>query len=96
MTAPDTAAWTRLARDSWALSFEAASVVWLRSLRIMAGGALAEREVERMVQEKLAANMMLWPALMMGGLLQSPEQIGARAIRHYRKPVRANRRRLSR
>ena len=97
MTNPATAdTWGRLAFDTWQISFEAASVVWLRSLRIMAGGRLAEREAERMVREKLMANMMLWPALMAGGLSQAPVQFSARAIGHYSRPVRANRRRLSR
>ena len=85
-----------LAFDSWMLGFEAASVMWLRGIRLMAGGKLAEREAERMIEEKLVANTMLLPFLAMGGFAQSPEQVGARMIRHYRKPVRANRRRLSR
>ena len=97
MTNPANAdAWGRLAFDTWQLSFEAASVVWLRSLRILAGGRLAEREAERMVREKLVANLMLWPALLAGGLSQTPEQLSARTLGHYRKDVRANRRRLSR
>ena len=85
-----------LAFDSWMLSFEAASVMWLRGMRIMAGGKLAERETERMVREKLVANAMLWPALALGGMGQSPEQLIGKTLAHYRKPVRANRRRLSR
>ena len=52
MTRSDPTAWTRLAFDSWALSVDAASVIWLRSLRLMAGGKLAEREAERMVKER--------------------------------------------
>lgn len=85
-----------LAMESWMLGFEAASVMWLRGLRIMAGGKLAEREAERMVREKLVANAMLWPVLTLGGFGPSPEELGARTLAHYRKPVRANRRRLSR
>ncbi|MDG6078925.1 hypothetical protein E3U23_06930 [Erythrobacter litoralis] len=96
MTRPDHTAWAQIALDSWSLSFEAASVVWLRSIRMMSGGKLAEREAERMVREKVVANMMLWPALMAGGFGQSAEQLSAAALSHYGKPVRANRRRLSR
>lgn len=90
------AAWTRLAYESWSLSVEASCVIWLRTLRMMGGGAIASREAERMVAEKVAAGMTLWPALAEGGPGQSAEELGARALRHYRKPVRANRRRLSR
>ena len=96
MTRPDPTAWAQIAFDSWSLSFEAASVVWLRSIRMMSGGRLAEREAERMVREKVVANMMLWPALMAGGFGQSAEQLSAATLSHYGKPVRANRRRLSR
>ena len=86
----------QLAMDSWMLGFEAANVMWLRGMRIMAGGKLAEREAERMVREKLVANAMLWPTLLMGGFGQTAEQLGARTLAHYAKEVRANRRRLSR
>ncbi|GAB5351532.1 MAG: hypothetical protein CL575_10605 [Altererythrobacter sp.] len=96
MTRSDPTAWTRLAFDSWALSFDAASVVWLRSLRIMAGGKLAEREAERMVKEKVVANLLLWPYLWQGGPFQSAQELSTRALRHYSGPVQANRRRLSR
>ncbi|RIV85992.1 hypothetical protein D2V07_10440 [Aurantiacibacter zhengii] len=78
------------------LWMEASQVMWLRGLRMMAGGKLAEREAERMVREKLVASMTLWPFVAMGGMQQTPEQVSDRVLRHYRKPVRANRRRLSR
>lgn len=96
MSSSNPPSWTSLAFDSWMLSMEAAQVVWLRSLRVMSGGKAAENEVQRMVTEKLLANALLWPALVAGGFTQSPEQIGARTLRHYGKPIRANRRRLSR
>ncbi|KLE34930.1 hypothetical protein AAW00_11385 [Aurantiacibacter luteus] len=96
MPQSDTEAWSRLAVDTWSLSFEAASVMWLRGLRMMTGGKLAEREAERMVREKVMANMMLWPALMLGGVAQGPEEIARRTLQHYGPSVRANRRRLTR
>ena len=89
-------AWTRLTIDGWVLSCEASCVIWLRMARLMGGGALASREAERMVSEKMIAGMTLWPMLAAGGTNQSATQIGERTLRHYRKPVRANRRRLSR
>ncbi len=94
-TVPDYAAWTRLAWDGWALWLEASSVVWLRSMRLAAGGAAAEREASRMVSEKLAANWELGMKLLWGGAV-SPEQSAHRSLRHYRSKVRANRRRLAR
>ncbi len=88
--------WPELAFASWMFMGEASMVIWLRSLRLMMGGPLAAREVERMVAEKVAANLTLAPALMAGGLEQSAEQVGAAVLAHYHKPVRANRKRLSR
>lgn len=82
--------------ESWMLAGEASYVIWLRSIRMMSGGKLAEREAELMVSEKMLASMTLLPAMMEGGLGQSAESAGTRALAHYRKPVRANRRRLSR
>ena len=96
MTKPAPKTWPELAVESWMLGAEMSMVIWLRSIRMMAGGKLAEREAERMVGEKLTAAMTLWPALMAGGFDQSAEETTGRALAHYGKPVRANRRRLSR
>ena len=96
MTHSPAASWTRLAFDSWALSMEASCVVWLRGMRMMGGGAIATREAERMVAEKVEAGLGLWPVLTRGGFNQSPQELGALTLRHYAGPVRANRRRLSR
>lgn len=88
--------WPELAFDSWLLMGEAATVIWLRSMRLMMGGPAGTREAQRMWSEKVTAGLTLMPALMAGGVAQSPEAIGAAALDHYRKPVRANRLRLSR
>ena len=96
MTQSPAASWTQLAFDTWALSMEASHVIWLRSMRIMAGGKLAQNEAERMVSEKMTAAITLMPAIMAGGVNQSAEEATGRALAHYAKPVRANRRRLSR
>ncbi|NCP20149.1 MAG: hypothetical protein GW855_13435 [Erythrobacter sp.] len=96
MTKSTPKTWPELAVESWMLGAEMSMVIWLRSMRMMAGGKLAEREAERMVSEKFTAAMTLWPALMAGGLDQSAEETTSRALAHYGKPVRANRRRLSR
>jgi hypothetical protein len=96
MTKTTTKTWPELMVEGWMLGAEMSAVMWMRSLRLMTGGALAQREGQRMVSEKLSAGMTLLPAIMAGGLNQSAEEATARAIAHYRAPVRANRRRLSR
>lgn len=88
--------WPELAFDSWLLMGEAATVMWLRSLRLMMGGPAGTREAQRMWSEKITASVTLMPALMAGGATQTAEAIGAATLDHYRKPVRANRKRLSR
>jgi len=96
MTKTSTKTWPELAIEGWVLGAEMSAVIWLRSLRMMTGGRLATREVERMVSEKIAAAMTFGPAIMEGGFGQSAEDVTGRAIAHYRRPVRDNRRRLSR
>ncbi|PNQ77580.1 hypothetical protein BA950_00600 [Erythrobacter sp. SAORIC-644] len=96
MTKTPTKTWPELAIEGWVLGAEMSAVIWLRSLRMMTGGRLATREAERMVGEKVSAAMTLLPAILAGGMGQSAEQATARAIAHYRRPVHANRRRLSR
>ena len=88
--------WPELAIEGWVLGAEMSAVIWLRSLRMMTGGRLASSEAERMVGEKITAAMTLVPAILAGGLGQSAEEATGRAIAHYSKPVRANRKRLSR
>ena len=84
--------WPELMLDTWLLGAEAGAVVWLRSARIMLGGEAARLEIERMVSEKVAANLALMPKLIGS---DSAEAMAARALAHYRKPVAANRRRLA-
>lgn len=88
------ASWPWLAMQYWMLAGEAATVMWLRSLRLMAGGPGARREAERMVSEKFAANMALLPEILRAPLPASPEELSARTLAHYRRKVRANRQRL--
>jgi hypothetical protein len=88
--------WPELAVSSWLLMGEASMVVWLRSMRLMMGGPLAEREAMRMAREKLETALTFWPAVAWGAPIATPEAFGARALAHYARPVRANRRRLAR
>ena len=78
------------------LAFEAQQVIAIRMMRIAVGGALAERELQRMISEKaLAASQAGFEAVLSltGG--KSSTAIAHGAIRGYRTRVRKNRRRLS-
>lgn len=88
--------WPEIATDSWTLGMQASSVIAMRSMRLMLGGASGEHEAKTMVEEKVNAALGFWPAMMRGGFNQSPEAMTTRALAHYSKPVRANQRRLSR
>lgn len=85
----------QLAAQTWLLAWEAGSVIWMRSWVLLAGGPQAAHEGQRMIDEKVAAALTLWPALFSGGVPASPELLHAKALAHYAKPVRDNRRRLS-
>lgn len=86
--------WLGIGLDAWALAFEASSVIGLRTLKLAAGGAAAEAEAVRMVTEKIEAGMALQTLALGGGLGNSPASATARTLTHYRRKVRANRRRL--
>ncbi|WP_343344881.1 hypothetical protein WJT74_11170 [Sphingomicrobium sp. XHP0239] len=78
---------------SWLLGMEAAQVVGLRSLRLMQGGKVADREAQRMVTEKITASSALWMRLW-----SEADWTGAAdaALDVATPRVPANRRRLSR
>ena len=71
------------------LAAESQQVIWLRTMRLAAGGKKSKREAHRMVSEKVLA----------AGLESGRLTLGASAdsvVKRYRKRVRANVRRLSR
>jgi hypothetical protein len=70
------------------LALEAQQVVGLRMAKLLMGGAAATKEATSMVTEKVAAAAVMGAKLAMGGS-------GRSVIRHYRRKVRANRRRLA-
>jgi hypothetical protein len=75
-------------RDLTLLTVESQHVIWLRILKLAAGGASASAEAHRMVTEKVTAAAQIGTGLALGG---SP----AKVIGRYRRKVRANRRRLT-
>jgi len=80
----DTIPWFDLAM----LGLEAQQVVWLRLMKLSAGGPDANRESVTMVSEKMTASIEAGRALMLGG---SPKSV----VQGYRRKVRSNARRLS-
>ena len=74
--------------DFGMLAAESQQVIWLRYLKLGAGGSKASSEARRMVSEKLTAATQAGMGIMMG---DAP----GRVVKRYRTKVRANRRRLS-
>lgn len=87
--------WAKLSLDAWALSWEAAGVVGLRMMKLAEGGAAGEAESRLMVSEKIEAGLSLQLLALTGGLGANASTATDRTLRHYRRKVRANRRRLS-
>jgi hypothetical protein len=86
--------WLKLGFDTWSLGLESSSVIGLRTLKLAAGGATAETESRRMIEEKVKAGLE-WQTLALTGWLGAPpHSAAAKTLTHYRRKVRANRRRL--
>ena len=70
------------------LAIEAQQVIWLRTIRIAAGGPAAYQEVNLMVTEKASALLTAAGTIATGGSAHA-------VVSGYRKKVRSNVRRLS-
>jgi hypothetical protein len=79
----------KLWNDLFMLGVEAQQVMWLRAIKIAAGGKAGDREARRMVSEKVTA------AGKAGLDLATGKSVGG-VVKGYRRKVRANRRRLAR
>ena len=88
--------WARAGFYAWSLGFEASYVIALRTLKIASGGPAAEAEMRRMVSEKIEAGLTLQALMLTGGLGRSAHTAAAKTLAHYRRKVRANKRRLTR
>ena len=86
--------WMKLAMDSWSLGLEASTVVGMRLLKLSQGGPAAATEAERMVREKFEAAADLGALAFTGRLGTTSESAAAKTVGHFRKKVRANRKRL--
>ncbi len=87
--------WLRVGLDAWSLGAESSAVIGLRLMKFAAGGPAADLEARRMVSEKMEAGLALSTLALTGGLGATPHGAAARTVAHYRRRVRANRRRLS-
>lgn len=87
--------WFKVGMDAMELGLESSAVIGLRVLKIAAGGAAADAEAGRMVEEKLSAAAALQMLALTGALGWTAPRITSRTIAHYRRRVRANRRRLT-
>jgi len=87
--------WFRFGVNAWSLGMEASSVIALRTLKIAAGGVAAEVEARRMISEKIEAGFALQALALTGGLGLTADGAAAKMVAHYRRKVRANRRRLA-
>jgi hypothetical protein len=67
----------------------------LRTLKIAAGGPAGAAETELMVREKVQAALALQTLAMTGGLGFTAAGATSKTLAHYRRKVRANRRRLA-
>ena len=87
--------WVRIGMDAWSVGLEATSVIGLRTMKIAAGGAAGDAEARRMLAEKIDAGLELQAKALSGALGFSAAGVAANTLSHYRRKVRANRRRLA-
>jgi hypothetical protein len=87
-------AWTKAGWDAWTLGMESSAVIGLRVARIAMGGPGASAEASRMMLEKLDSAVELQTALVTGRLGATPLASTQKTLRHYRRKVKANRKRL--
>ncbi len=87
--------WMSIALDSWYLGLEASTVIGLRTMKMMTLEPGFEAEAVRMVSEKASAGAELAIQLAFAGPALTPASAARKTVRHYRKKVGANRKRLS-
>ena len=88
--------WLDVTFNAWALGLECSSVIAMRTIKLATGGADAQAEALQMFSEKIDAGMALQAKALAGGLGLTSHGAAAKTVAHYRRKVRANRRRLAR
>jgi hypothetical protein len=87
--------WVRAGFYAWSLGVEASSVITLRMLKIGSGGAAGEAEARQMVSEKIETGLTFQAMALTGELGLTAHDAVRKTLAHYRRKVRANRRRLA-
>ncbi len=90
----DYVGWAGAGFDLWMLGVQSATVMGLRTAKILTGGDRDGREVERMVSEKMASVIELQVAMMTGALGFTPLTGSQQVLKHYKRKVAANAKRL--
>lgn len=88
------AGWTTAGYDAWMLGLEATTVVALRTAKFAMGGDADGREARLMVAEKMQSIFELQMAMLTGGLGTTPLSGSKAVLKHFKRKVAANRRRL--
>jgi hypothetical protein len=89
--------WLALTLRTIQLGLDAQNVIFLRMMRISAGGVRGRREASRMISEKIAAGMEAQATAASGVIAgRNDVAVASRVVRVVQKRVRANKRRLSR
>jgi hypothetical protein len=88
--------WIEIAASGAALGIESAAVMGLRIAGAAVGGEKAADEAWRMWSEKVVALAELQSRFLTGALGSTPAGATKSTLKHLRRKVAANRRRLSR
>lgn len=87
--------WAMLGYQTWLLGVEASFVIATRMNGLAWQAPGSDKEIVRMVSEKIAAITELQMRYLTGGMGTTPLAASQRTVQHYRRKVAANRRRLS-
>lgn len=90
-----TSSWFSLSMNAARMGMEAQTVIGLRLMRLAAGGPAAAAEAQLMVTEKVASTLAVQSMLITGVMTGKADGGAGSAVAHYRRKVRANRRRLT-
>ncbi|WP_309643571.1 hypothetical protein [Phenylobacterium sp.] len=88
--------WLSLSLSTWQMTMEAQQVIGLRMAKLAFGGEAAAAETALMFSEKAASALTLQSDMAMALMSGTGHLTPARAVTHYRRKIRANRRRLTR
>ena len=88
--------WLSLSLSAWQMGLEAQQVIALRLTKLAFGGEAAVKETALMISEKTESMLALQSDMALALMSGTGHLAPARAVTHYRRKIRANRRRLTR